>query len=370
MKAKAFLYLCVAAAVLAAAALYVHRRDADAWQEQALPAGAVLLGNGFPVNDVAVVLLRGPEGAVTLRRGERGWVVAERSDYPASFEKISSLVRTFSGMQAVQSVPLAESDRGSLQLREPAGDVPPEEAGVAVELQDAGGADLASLVLGKIHHTAPPGMSPETGGSATGRYVVSAKRPGNAYLTGETFAGLQTSPAAWIDQAFVRPGTAQRIEVKSAGKDRSWVLERKEMGGEWELAGVRKKQPLDSAKVLSLDSLLNGMAVADATDGPEDGRVRSLQETPVVITVDSFDGVRHRFHVGEGAGDNLPVRVEVEALPSEPGATEEQAAALGEKIAEAARFTGATVFIPRSFFEPFFVTRASLITTRAPAKKP
>ncbi len=372
MRATKFLYLFVAATVLAAAALYVHRRDADAWQEQALPAGAALLGGGFPVDDVAVVRLRGPEAAVTLRRGERGWVVAERSDYPASFEKISSLVRTLSGMQAVQGVPLAESDRGALQLREPAGDVPPEEAGVAVELQDASGTELASVVLGKTHHTAQAGMPPETGGSATGRYVLAGRQTGSAYLTGETFAGLQTTPSAWIDQTFVRPGTARRIEVKAEGKDRAWVLERKDQGSAWQLAGVRKNQSLDGTKVLSMDSLLNGMAVADAPVGPDDERAKPLQESPIVITVDSFDGVRHRFSVGECTGDNLPVRVDVEVLPEASGTTEteEQVKARSEKIKEAARFAGKTVFIPRNFFEPFFVTRASLITGSSPAKRP
>ncbi|MBE2181075.1 MAG: DUF4340 domain-containing protein, partial [Chthoniobacterales bacterium] len=274
--------------------------------------------------------------------------------------------------QAVQGLPLAEGDRGEMQLREPSDDVPPGEAGVAVELQDASGRELASVVLGKTHYTAQAGMPPETGGSATGRYVLAGGQTGSAYLTGEAFAGLQTTPAAWIDQTFVRPGTARRIEVKAAGKDRSWALERKDTGAAWGLAGVRKNQSLDSTKVLSMDSLLNGMTVADAPDGPEDERVKPLQETPVVITVDSFDGVRHRFSVGECTGDNLPVRVDVAVLPSAPGmtATEEQAKAHGEKIKEAARFADRPVFIPRHFFEPFFVTRPSLITGSSPAKRP
>ncbi|MBE2180431.1 MAG: hypothetical protein IAE97_08165, partial [Chthoniobacterales bacterium] len=71
MKAPRFLLLLLAAAALAVAAWYVHRRDADAWETQVLPAGSVLLG-GFPANDVTVVRLRGPGGSVTLRRGEQG----------------------------------------------------------------------------------------------------------------------------------------------------------------------------------------------------------------------------------------------------------------------------------------------------------
>lgn len=369
MKAAKFFYLLAAAAVLAAAAWHVRQRGADSWQERALPPGTALLGD-FPVNDVAVVRLKGPEGAVTLRRGEHGWGVAERAGYPSNFEKISSLVKALAALKAVQSVPVADADLGALQLREPAEGVPPGEAGVAADLEDASGKVLASAVLGKIHHTAPAGLPPEIGGTATGRYVLPGKQAGNACLTAETFADLHTAPAAWVDQAFVHPGMSRRIEVQAPGKDRAWILERKDQGSPWQLAVLHKGQTLDGTKVLNLDSLLNGMAVADAADGPGDARAKPLEEAPVVIIVDSFDGVRYRFLTGEVGGANLPVRIGAEALPAEAGETEAQGQARGEKIREAARFAGKTVFIPRNFFEPFLAARPSLIMPLPAVKAP
>jgi len=375
---KNFPYLLAGAVVIALLAWYFHRADRGAWRPEALPPGAALLG-GFEVNDVASVRLTGPDGTVTLRRGTDGWSVAERGGYGADFERIAALVRALGDLQAVQSVPVGEADRGQLTMRVPGDDVPDGEAGVLVELSDESGQPLRSVLLGKMHFTTPQGAGPGTGGSITGRYVFLEDRPGHAYLVSQTFSDAQTEPTEWLDKSFVRPGMASKVEVKAAGRDRNWTLERDGPGAAWALAGLRRNQTTDPARASTVETMLSGMAVADVADGPEDPRIKPLEEKPVTVTVDSFDGVRYVFTVGQGDGDNLPVSVTAEALPLEEtapveGQTEEQAAAVleerrklqEEKLAAAAKFAGRVVFIPRNFVEPFFAARSALVGARAP----
>lgn len=361
MKGPKFLYLLFATAVVAVLAWYLHRAEQGSWQGQVLPAGAKILGD-FPVNDVASVTLTGPDGRVTLQRGEGGWGVAARSGYPADFERMSALILKMANLEAVQSVPIAEADYGALALRTGGGDIPREEAGTLVEMKNAAGQPLAALVLGKTHLTTPQGIRPEIGGTASGRYVMPAEGGGNAYLVSETFADLQTVPSAWIDKTFVRPGMPRRVEVRS--KEGQWTLTRDAAGAQWTMEGLRKNQSLDMAKAMSIDSMFTGMAVADAPDGPDDARVKPLEESPVTVTADTFDGVRYTLTIGRGDGDNLPVKVAAEALPDE-AATDEAKKARDEKLAEADRFRDKVVFIPRNFLVPFLETRAGFIAKPA-----
>jgi hypothetical protein len=359
MQGPKFLYLLFAAVVVAALAWYLHRSERGSWQEQAVPAGAKILGE-FPVNDVTAILLSGPDGRVSLERGELGWGVTERSAYPTDFERVSALILKMSDLEALQSVPVAEADYGALSLRTQGADIPREEAGTRVELKNAAGQTLAAIVLGKTHTTAPEGIRPEIGGTASGRYVMPVAGGGNAYLVSETFSDLQTNPSAWIDKAFVRPGMPRRVEVKS--KDGSWVLQREVPGGQWTMEGLRKNQSLDMSKAMSIDSMFTGMAVADVPDGPDDARLKPLQDNPVIVTADTFEGIRYVLTIGRGDGDNLPVSVAAEALPDEAEpASEEAKKARDGKLAAAAKFQDRVVFIPRNFVAPFLLARSEFL---------
>lgn len=364
MKGPKFLYLLFAAVVVAVLAWYLHRSERGNWREEAVPAGAKVLGE-FPVNEVTAVTLSGPDGRVTLQRGETGWGVSERSGYPADFERVSALILKMSDLEALQSVPVGEADYGALGLRSGADDIPREEAAMTVELKNSAGQPLAALVLGKTHMTTPQGIRPEIGGMSSGRYVMPAAGGGSAYLVAETFSDLPTAPSAWIDKTFVRPGMPSRVEVRSKGGQ--WMLSREAAGGPWTMEGLRKNQSLDMAKAMGIDSMFTSMAVADVPDGPDDARVKPLEENPVTVTADTFDGVRYVLTIGRGDGDNLPVKVTAEALPGETEpAGEEAKKAREEKLAAAAKFKDRIVFIPRNFLAPFLSTRAELLA--APAK--
>ena len=388
MKGSKFLYLLVAAALIGGLALLMKTREEASWQEAAVEAGAKLLGD-LAVNDVASVRLLGADGRVTAKRVDGVWVVEERGNYPADFSKISALVRKLADLEPVQSVPLGEGDAPALALKVPTGGAPDAETGTLVELSDASGNQLASLVAGKTHSTDSPTAGPMgmPGGMVTGRYFMLADAPQTAYLVTETFSDLQTSPSQWIDKNFVRPGQPKRIEVKAGGKDRSWTIEREAPGAAWKLAGAGKNQNLDTTKLLDIDSLVTGLAIADVPAEPDDARLKPLREKPVTVTVDSFEGLRYALKFGEGAGDNLPAEISVEvtgdpvpppAPPSE-GQTAEAAAAAAmdaakkardEKVAQAAKFQGKQVFIPRNFLQPFLGARSSLLAAPTPAPKP
>lgn len=382
MKGSKFLYLVVAAALIGGLALFMKSRDEASWQEGSIAAGAKLLGD-LAVNDVASVRLLGPDGRVTAKREAGGWVIEERQDYPADFARVSSLVRKVAELEPVQTVPLGKEDQATLVLKIPEGDGPDPEMGTLVELADASGKKLAALVAGKSHTTSSPGAGPMMGGMVTGRYVMLVDAPQTAYLVTETLSDLQTAPAQWIDKNFVRPGQPKRIEVKAPGSGRDWTIERDAPGAAWKLAGAGKNQNLDTSKLLGIDSLVTGLAIADVPDGPDDARLKPLKEKPVTVTIDSFEGLRYALSFGESGADNLPAQISVEVsgdplpppapAPTEGQKPEELAAkamedakkARDEKIAQAAKLQGKQVFIPRNFLQLFLGDRKSLLAAPA-----
>jgi hypothetical protein len=109
---------------------------------------------------------------------------------------------------------------------------------------------------------------------------------------------------------------------------------------------------------MSVDSMLTSMAVADVPDGPEDARLKPLEENPVTVTADTFDGVRYILTIGRGDGDNLPVKVMAEALQP---VSDETKKAQEEKLAAAAKFQDKVVFVPRNFLAPFLFSRSEFI---------
>ena len=373
-------------------ALLMKARDDASWQEATVEAGTKLLGD-LAVNDVASVRLLGAEGRVTAKRADNTWVIEERANYPADFAKISALVRKVAELEPVQTVPLGEGDAAALVLKVPSGGAPDAETGTLVELSDASGKKLAAIVAGKTHSTASPDAGPMgmAGGMVTGRYLLLADAPQTAYLVTETFSELQTAPAQWIDKNFVRPGLPKRIEVQAEGKDRDWTIERDAPGAAWKLAGARKNENLDTTKLLNIDSLVTGLAVADVPDAPDDARLKPLQDNPVSVTIDSFEGIRYMLKFGEGSADNLPAEISVEVTgdPAPPPAhapvegqkAEESAAqaietakkARDEKAAQAAKLQGKQVFVPRNFLQPFLGARGFLLAAPpqpAPAPTP
>lgn len=377
MKGSKLLYLLATAALVGGLALFLKSRDEASWQEASVAAGTKLLGD-LAVNEVAAVRLLGPDGRVTAKRDAGTWVIEERGGYPADFAKISALVRKFAELEPVQSLPLGMEDGATLMLGVPEGDAPGAQTGTLVELSDASGRKLASIVAGKTHAPTAPGPGPISGAMVTGRYVMLADAPQTAYLVTETLSDLQASPPQWIDKNFVRPGQPKRIEVKAQGKDRNWTIERDAPGAPWKLAGAGKKQNLDAAKLLAIDSLVTGLSVADVPDGAGDTRLKPLGEKPVSVTIDSFEGLRYALTFGDGGADNLPARISVEVTgdplipsaptegqkPSEPAAKamEQAKKARDEKVAQAAKCQGKAIFIPRNFLQPFLETRSSLLS--------
>src|SRR5690242_5561420 len=92
MNRKQFGILVVLLIVLGGGGLLLQRSQKRESSAGERGAGEKLLGENFPVNDVAQISIKAGTNDLNLVRKDDLWRVRERSDYPANFVDISSFL--------------------------------------------------------------------------------------------------------------------------------------------------------------------------------------------------------------------------------------------------------------------------------------
>jgi hypothetical protein len=172
---KQFLLVLAALVVLVAVGFGLQSWKRSSYQTVDSRVGQRLV-EGFKVDDVVSIDIVEPKATVTLVRGERGWTVKERGDYPADVEPIRDLLLKLQQLKVVQAEGLSDAVKPRLQLAAPDAGAKPEETGTLVDLKGRDGKSVAKLVLGKktLKEVKVPGL-PD--GIPSGRYVWVAADP-------------------------------------------------------------------------------------------------------------------------------------------------------------------------------------------------
>ena len=321
MNRKQFLILLVLVLVLGAASWMVLRSKQDSWHGGGAAIGRKLLPD-LAVNDVAQISLKSGTGEVTLARDNHLWCVRDRAGYPANFSQLSGLLLKLADLKVSQNVDLGPSQMGRFELLPPGSGA---ESGTALELKDASGKTLGSLLLGKKHMKKPAanaqmgGMDGE--GWPDGRYVLTGAR--TVALISDALEDVQAKPDQWLSKDFFAIEKPRAIAVQFPVATNSWKLTRATETGDWQLADARAGEKLDSSKIASVTSPFsyggfNDVAPLTASNAPGN----------TVLTVETFDGFTYAANIGAKAGEDYPVHFSLTAtLPPArtPGAEEKPA---------------------------------------------
>src|SRR5688572_20915404 len=102
MNRKQFLILMVALLVLGGVGFALFWQDLADYRASGAKIGAKLVKD-IKIADVAQIDLRDATSRVTLVRKDTGWIVPERSNYPADFKAISDLIIKLVDLKVVQA---------------------------------------------------------------------------------------------------------------------------------------------------------------------------------------------------------------------------------------------------------------------------
>lgn len=210
---------------------------------------------------------------------EKGWVVPERANYPASFELVQ---RTLVGLAALQTIEPKTARPDWLHFL--GLDAPPQGDGILIAVTDDKGHDLAALIAGKSEDIGDPS-------GATGLYVRHPKE-NQAWLV-RSVLDPRAAIADWLNKTVldVDRSRIKEVDVDPAGSP-SFVLER----------------ALPSDPDFTLSPIPAGRSVADpaAPDGvaaavtgfgfddvaPAQGKIDLTNPTTVArVVTKTFDGL-------------------------------------------------------------------------------
>jgi uncharacterized protein DUF4340 len=308
---KQFLVVLLVLLALGAAAAAVLISDREGWRGEDARVGQKLMPS-LKLADVAEIAVRDASSELHIARGERGWGVRERADFPADVERVRDLLLKAADLKAVQAEPLAESQRARLQLVEPK-EKGAKDAGTALELKDAKGAVLAKLLLGKkiFKRSEVAAFGGRDESLPSGRYVVAGGDAETMLVVPEPFTNVEPRAELWLAKELLR---AERVKtVTSIGGDRRtrWTLVRDGDNADWKFAGSSDKPDLQ--KATDAAGAFGWMDLVDVVVDPQSAETGLARA--ITVRADTFDGLTYTVRVGSKVGDNYYVAVAVAGDP-------------------------------------------------------
>ncbi len=282
--------------------------------------GRKLVMPGFPVNEIASVSIRGKDGLLQLEKQESGWVVVERSGYPADFNKVGGLLKTVFDLAVVQTIPVGASKFGRVGLLDPAEESSAEESATILAFKDGKSNETGALWVGKEYKKEERSQF-GTFDSTAGRYV---RRAGSdeVHLVSEEFRDAKTDPKEWISKDFFKVSKIKTIGRTVSDSAQSWKLTRESDTADFTLVDAKEGEELDSTKVSPMKNAFTSPSFEDVLVG-EDVAKPSL----VTFEVETFEGFRYDVKIGpknEANEFDLTVKVSGEFPAERPAPAEEE----------------------------------------------
>jgi hypothetical protein len=263
-------------------------------------------------------VIRGADGHVNIAKKNDLWVVEEKTDYPANFERASKLIRQLWELHPVQELNVGQSQFSRLELVEPG---PPQDksavanqggkSGTVVELKDKDGKALAKLVAGK--QDMRKGEGPQQFPMPMGRYVL-APQTGKVALVSHTI-DVDAKPESWLKPDFIKIEDPESIALQDQSEARHWTLTRSDVKADWKLADAKGSEEINKPVVSSFASMLDALRFTDVLP-PDANPAEHGLDKPEVLTIRTFDRFAYTLKIGKVPGSNYAVAVSVTADPA------------------------------------------------------
>ena len=380
MNRKQFLWLMLAVLIMGGAGFALFWQDLTAYRDSGAKIGAHLLPQ-LKVSDVAGMRLQDATQEVTLEAKDKVWRVAQRGGYPADFAEISGLILKLLDAKVVQSEAVGASLHGRLDLLVP-GKGAKEGTGTLVELSDAAGKVLVSMVLGKVSLKKDP-MNPlpnAKDGVPAGRHILVAGKGDNVFVVSDPLEKAVARPGAWLAKDFFKVERIKTLQL--AGGDTtagttSWKITRDEEWGQWKFATGGGQ--LDPSAAVSANNALSGLAFSDVILDDKTGTDKA-----VTLTAETFDNLTYTIRLAPHANADFVLRFTVAGAPPktrkpEPGEKPEDATKRDQEFAETLQRLEARVMleqarsqwayvVPGKMIAPLLLPRQDMVAGPRPQK--
>jgi hypothetical protein len=270
------------------------------------------------ISDVAKLRLQDADKEVTLALKDKVWRVEQRGGYPADFAEISGLILKLLDVKVVQTETVGASLHPRLNLLAPdnaakdkgANDKGAKEGtGTLMELSDASGKVLVSLVLGKVSLKKDP-MNPlpnAKDGVPAGRHVLVAGRGDSVAVVSDPLEKAVTAPGAWVAKDFFKADRIRTLQLAGEGAS-SWKIARDEEWGQWKFAAGGGQ--LHPSAAVTATNALGSLAFSDVVIDDKAGTGKAA-----VLTAETFDNLTYTVRLAPLANGDFVLRYTVAGTP-------------------------------------------------------
>ena len=301
MKNKQLLIAIVVLVVLGAAVIFTKEDSGKSSSsgESTKPTNQVI--ETLDATKLASITLTDSDGSVTVDQVDGKWSVTDRDGFPANFSNIQSLVDTVTELKILAKQKVGKSQLGRFELNDPAPE-DAKDAGTKLELKDADGNVLHSILFGKETQGQADPSSP-FGPSGTGRYVLVP--PNTVGEINETLSSdLKTSPADWLHKEdFLKVEKIKSITITQPNEADSWTLTHIKEGDDMALSDAKPEEKLDSSKGNSAGRVLGSPSfddIASKSAKPEE----TGMDKAVTATIDTFEGYNYVVKMAKKDDEN------------------------------------------------------------------
>jgi len=296
--------------VIGGAGLMLHNRQKSSWTGGGADVGKKLMGEKFPVNDVAHISVQHGTNTLNLVKKDDLWRVRERGDYPANFTQISDTLLKLRDLKIVQVEDIGPSQLGRMELAPGQG----SNSAVVVQFDDQAGKPISTLLLGKKHlkKSAQPSQLGGEDSFPDGRYVEVGTNSHQVALISDSLETLDANPDTWLNKDFIKVEKPKSIEVDFPVATNSWKLTRETESGDWKFSNTNAGEELDSSKVSGVTSPFSSPTFNSVLAGSK------LEGTnkPTIVKIDTFDGFNYTINVGEKTNDDYFLTLSVTGKPT------------------------------------------------------
>lgn len=385
MNRKQLVILLVLLVVIGGVGLLVEKNRNAATDTGARAEGGKLLGEHFPVNDVAAITIQQGTNELDLAKVDDRWVVRERNNYAADFSKISGFLVRTADLKVLQTEQVDPGDLSRMQLAAP-GAV--SGAGVLLTFKDKDGKAIRAVTLGKPHFQKPAQNSPMGGDESIpdGRFVLAGNDTKDVLLVADPFSEAEPKPENWLNKDFFKVERPKTISLNYPEATNSWQISRVNETGDWKLAGPMKPDQTENTTNLPLVTSPFVAPSFDDVMAPTTKPEVTGLDKPATMTVETFDDFTYTIKIGKKSDDHYPVTMSVAAnfpkdrIPAKDEKPEDKDKAdkawaerqkqLDASLKQAQAYQNWIYLVPGWSLDALLKTRNDLIMEKPPEPKP
>ncbi|MEN3941194.1 DUF4340 domain-containing protein [Prosthecobacter sp. SYSU 5D2] len=284
---KILILFIILAGLVAAAVVYQNQQNATLntaasrgvkSRERLLPDLDILAVKKLRIKDAKSEL------NITIDADGKSAKVAERDGYPASLDRISSILTELYDQRIASKQEVRKGAWAEIEVQPPGEGN--EGVGTLVELLGEGDKLVKSLILGKqIDITGGRSSTQFDGGNQ--RFVRIPEDGDTIWVVSNTFFSLEPSADTWLDKSFLDVQRVKEVSVTFPDDRESWRVVRKDdVTNDFTLLDAKPGEALDNSK-LSVYNLLSSPVFNDVISKEKGAE---LLKDAIKVKIVTFDG--------------------------------------------------------------------------------